>query len=314
MKKMLLTGTDLEVSNLCIGTVSYGLTLSQDECEAQLERFLELGGNFVDTAHIYSDWVPGEIGRSEKTLGRWLAKGRNRERVILSTKGAHPKFSDFSAKRVRPEYILEDISLSLEYLQTDCVDLYFLHRDDPSVPVGELLDCLNGLRSEGKIRYLGCSNWTVGRIKEFQLQAEKKGVPGFSVNQAMWSLARINVDSMGEKIPVMDEETYEYHKASKLSLMAYSSQGRGFFSQKAKGDVSKANALTYENEANSRLFEKLKAISLETGLSFTDLVLAFFLDHPFPAIPIISCSSMEHLEECAKAAAIEAKPEYGLVF
>ena len=123
MEKRMLHGTDLTVSKLCMGTVNFGTTLTQDQAHAHLDRFMAHGGNFLDTAHVYNDWVPGETCRSEKIIGRWL-KHQNRRDVILCTKGGYFDFAKPEITRVTPEQIRIDLNESLDYLQTDYIDLY----------------------------------------------------------------------------------------------------------------------------------------------------------------------------------------------
>ena len=179
MKRVLLNNTDLYVSPLSIGTVNYGTSIDTRDAKAQLDRFVELGGNFIDTAHVYGDWVPGPRGRSEKVIGEWLKETGLRKDVVISTKGAHPDISDTSISRVNPEAIEKDLNESLERLNTDYIDLYFLHRDNPDVPVEELLDTLEEARIAGKIRYYGCSNWSISRISEAIEYARKQNISGF---------------------------------------------------------------------------------------------------------------------------------------
>ena len=135
MKRVMLTNTQISVSPLCIGTVSYGTSIDSKDAKSQLDRFVELGGNFIDTAHVYGDWVPGPRGKSERIIGEWLNETGLCHDIIISTKGAHHDISNPSISRVTPEDIEKDLDESLEFLNTDYIDLYFLHRDNPSVPV-----------------------------------------------------------------------------------------------------------------------------------------------------------------------------------
>jgi predicted oxidoreductase len=223
MKRVLLNNTDLYVSPLSIGTVNYGSSIDSKDAKAQLDRFVELGGNFIDTAHVYGDWVPGPRGRSEKVIGEWLKETGLRKDVVISTKGAHPDISDTSISRVNPEAIEKDLNESLERLNTDYTDLYFLHRDNPDVPVGEVLDALEEARIAGKIRYYGCSNWSISRISEASEYARKQNISGFVCNQLMWSLADVNYNGIEDKtLVLMDRDTYEHHKKTCLTFLMIS--------------------------------------------------------------------------------------------
>ena len=215
-----LTGTDLLVSNLCLGTVQFGSAVEEKDCFEQLNEFTDSGGNFLDTAHV------------------------------IATKGAHPRLDSMEVPRVNREAIMTDLEESLKCLETDAIDLYFLHRDDENVPVCEILDILETARKKGHIRYYGCSNWKLERLKEVQRAAEEYGFSGFVCNQLMWSLADINTAGLGDPTLVcMDQKSFSYHKEKQLSVMAYMSVAKGYFSKLLKGGAIPENvAAIYENE------------------------------------------------------------------
>ena len=139
MKRVLLNNTDLYVSPLSIGTVNYGTSIDSGDAKAQLDKFVELGGNFIDTAHVYGDWVPGPRGRSERVIGEWLKETGLRKDVVISTR-VPIRIYRIPAFQGQSEAIEKDLNESLERLNTDYIDLYFLHQDNPDVPVEELLD------------------------------------------------------------------------------------------------------------------------------------------------------------------------------
>lgn len=165
-----LTGTDLLVSNLCLGTVQFGSAIGEKECFEQLDEFTDLGGNFLDTAHVYGDWLAGERARSERVIGKWLKQSGKRNNYVISTKGAHPRLDSMEVSRVSREAIMTDIEESLKCLGADTIDLYFLHRDDESVSVCEILDILEAARKKRIYSVL----WL------FQLEAEtpERGTEG----------------------------------------------------------------------------------------------------------------------------------------
>ena len=163
MKKIKFLNTELSVAPLCLGTVNYGSAMPEKEAIHQLSRYVELGGNFIDTAHIYGDWEPGMGPLSETAIGKWLKEFPERDRLVISTKGAHPRMQTMQIPRCSDAEIEEDLNSSLELLHTDYVDLYFLHRDDPRRPAGEIVEFLEKQVKAGKIRYYGCSNWKLSR-------------------------------------------------------------------------------------------------------------------------------------------------------
>jgi aryl-alcohol dehydrogenase-like predicted oxidoreductase len=299
MNYITLAHTDLNVSRLCFGTAQLGARLAEADGKRQLDLFFEHGGNFIDTAHIYNDWIPGEIARSERIIGDWMHERKNRTGIILSTKGAHPEFTadGLGEPRLGNEAIESDLDSSLEKLQTDYVDLYFLHRDDTKRPVGEIIDFLDAQVKKGKIRFYGCSNWSLSRIKEAAIYAAKTGSSGFVCNQLMWSLADICRDNISDKTTVcMDADTYEYHKETGLNAMAFTSIAHGYFSRLEKNaELPPAVASVYDCPENLSLYETLLRLSRSTGLSVTDLSYVYFDVQPFPAIPIASFSSEAQL-------------------
>lgn len=299
MRMVQLPRTDLTVSRLCLGAVNFGAPVPQGDVEAMLDAFLEQGGNFVDTAHVYSDWRIGPRSKSEKMLGKALRR-IDRKRLVISTKGGHYNLLRPSVSRVTPKDIVHDLDESLEFLGTDYVDLYFLHRDNEQIPVGELMDCLEEQRRLGKIRHLGCSNWTLPRVKEARMYADKAGIPGFAVNQVMWSLAQINPGSVPADLVLMDEETRRYSAESDMGVMCYTALAKGYFTKRFRGDsLKKSLTDVYANPANDETYTRLAALG--DPVRITQACLRFFEDQPLTAIPIVSCGGLEQLSDCMGA-------------
>ena len=139
------TGCTLKLSKIAKGADHFGVTIPKERAFALMDRYLELGGNVIDTARLYGRARPfdAEFAHSEPIVGEWLRTRRNRDQVILVTKGAHPVIEDISKRRVNPECIADDLEMSLKALGVDYVDIYFLHRDDPEKPVSEIMDALD---------------------------------------------------------------------------------------------------------------------------------------------------------------------------
>lgn len=299
MKKVTLPGMDVKVSRLCLGTVNFGVSLDQDGIRSRLEEFHSMGGNFVDTAHVYSNWLPGTTSRSEKMLGKAI-KAYDRSQWIISTKGAHFDFAEPDISRVAPENIIHDLTESLDHLDTDYIDLYFLHRDNPEVPVSELIDCLDEQVQKGRIRAIGCSNWTLPRVKEAAAYSARTGKSRFTVNQLMWSLAKINRSGIPSDYILNDEETMRFSEESKMGIMAYTSLAKGYFTKRWRGDKLNQDLLsTYQNEENNRIFEKIR--SFNNTAEVTRYCLQFFEKAQVPAVPIVTCNTKEQLRECMDA-------------
>lgn len=189
MKYVTLKNTDLRVSNISMGTGSFGDRIDRKAAFEILDRYCELGGNFIDTANAYCKWIPGAGNCAEKMLGEWL-KTVDDSKIIVATKGGHYDFAAPQVSRISEAEIRKDLEESLKTLQRDCIDLYWLHRDDPAVPTQEILSWMEKLREEGKIRYYGASNFTLARLQEFEKCAAENHVQGFCAVSNQWSLAR----------------------------------------------------------------------------------------------------------------------------
>jgi aryl-alcohol dehydrogenase-like predicted oxidoreductase len=214
-----------ELSRLVLGT----LVLSTAELEAGaalLDEYVRLGGNVIDTAHVYGD------GDCERALGAWLERrGALREQLVVVSKGAHPAGD---RRRVTPEEITRDLRESVERLGGP-IDLYLLHRDDPSVPVGVLLECLNEHREANLLRAFGTSNWTTARIDEANAYAAAHGLEGFCVSSQHLSLATQNEDHWPDTRSANEPAIHEWHVRTQTPLLAWSAQARGYFAGRGPG-------------------------------------------------------------------------------
>jgi aryl-alcohol dehydrogenase-like predicted oxidoreductase len=312
MRYVEMTGTDLHVSAICLGTGALGSTVPQQEAFELLDLFLELGGNFLDSAKVYADWLPGERSISEKTIGRWLRSRAVRDRVLVATKGAHPELATMDVPRLSPQEIVSDLDASLQSLQVDTIDLYWLHRDDPARPVGEIIDTLHDQAMAGKIRYYGCSNWRVPRIAAAQAYAREHRFSGFVADQMQWSLAHPAPGTSSDPTTVaMDEELYGYHRDTGMPAVPYSSQAGGFFQKIDAGEeerLSPGARRRYDHTVNRRRMARIREIRNETGLNVTQLALGYLLSQPFPTIPIVGCKTEAHLRDSLSAADVSLTP------
>ena len=299
MKMHALSGSSLTVSALSMGTANFGSKISEEQAFAHMDRYMELGGNLLDTAHVYSDRLPGERSRSEKIIGRWL-KSRRPDNMVICTKGGHFNLDTPQISRVTPADLKQDLIESLDSLQIDCIDLYMLHRDNPALPVDEIMDCLDDFVRNGHVRYLACSNWTAQRIAQANAYAKARGMSPFIVDELMWSMADINPDGIPSDYVVMDENSLRLGQESDMSFMCYSSLAHGYFTRRYAGmPVSDQLRRTYDNPHNEKVFAQLQ--SLPDRAAVTRESLQFFSRQSVTAIPIVSFSSMEQLEECMSA-------------
>ena len=309
LKKLTLPGTDLQVSQLCYGTNMLGTAIDQPTTDAILDRFVELGGNFLDTARSYGDWVPdAPAGASERAIGQWL-KGRNRAEVVIATKGAQVdmRAGDYR-NRVTPEDIAQDLAESLDHLGIDTIDLYWLHADNPQAPVGPLVDALLEHRAAGKVRYFGASNWTPARIAEANAYAESLGQQGFVASQTFWGLAvpdREESDKQGYQLHY--ESGYQDIHAAGVTMIPYAAQSGGYFTKLAEGGEEGLPGFLkarYGNPANARRFAAVQAMAAKHGVSLNEVVLAYLINQPHLTIPIFGARRPEQVEESVKAASL----------
>jgi aryl-alcohol dehydrogenase-like predicted oxidoreductase len=311
LSKVTLNNTDLTVSQLCYGTNMLGWMLDQGASNAILDTFANLGGNFIDTARSYGDWVPdGPVGASEKAVGAWL-KTRNRSDFVIATKGG---FFDLRAgdfrNRITPEDIRADLAQSLDHLGTDHVDLYFLHMDNPQAPVKPIIDTLLDCRARGLIRHLGASNWSAERIIAANAYAASVEETGFAVSQTFWGLAVPDAAAAAQQgYQHYYEGEYEELHAQDLPIMAYSAQSGGYFTKLASGAPAEQLAARYAHPANEARFAAVQAMAEEKGCSINDIVLAYLLSQPHQTIAIFGGSSPQQITESAKADALRLTAE-----
>ena len=257
-----------------------------------LDTYTELGGNFIDTARIYG------FGDCENALGRWLVMGNNRKKVFVGTKGGHPDPSTMHTGRLDRRDLEYDICKSLEALRTDHVDMYYLHRDDQSRPVGDIMETLNLFIESGYTAHIGVSNWTADRIEQAQEYAQKHGLTGLSADQPQFSLAR-QCAVIDDTLVEMDGPLYEYHKRTGMMCVAYSSQAKGYFMKLEKGDpLPELTRRMFDCAENREIYEKIAA----AGVNACAVSLAFVIDQPFPSFAIAGSSSIGQLKETMSCA------------
>jgi 1-deoxyxylulose-5-phosphate synthase len=285
-----IEGLDRPLSRLALGTLGFS-PRTRDEAYAVLDAFVEAGGTAIDTAHVY------EGGDAERVVGRWLGDRPGvRERLAIVTKGAHP---DGDRVRVTAADIAADLRDSMERLGGP-VDLYLLHRDDPSVDAGELIDALDAHRRAGEIRAFGVSNWTLPRIDEANAYAAERGVAGICCNSPHLSLAVQDEPPWPGCMSATDDESRTWHTRTGMTLLAWSAQAGGFFAG-ANGDASRV----YQNAANRERRARAEQLARRTGTTAPAVALAWVLAQPFPTIAAIGTLSVEHLRSSLEALDVE---------
>lgn len=311
MKRLPLPGTDLALSQLGLGACYYGTRVDEPAAFALLDRFVAAGGNFVDTASLYGQWGAEGINASERLLGRWMRARRNRDRLVVFTKGCGPVWTDRDSLRVTPEALAADLEGSLAAFGVDHIDLYLLHRDDPRRPVGEILEALQDHVSVGKIRHFGCSNWSAERMRAAQAWCRERGRPGFVANSPQWNLAEPNRDfNRREGTLAMDEAMFAFHRETGLPALPYSPQALGLFTKALRPDFdadprNRGVKDRFVNPVTLRRVERVRHLAAELEVDGTDLALAWLLHQPFVTLPIIGPRIVGQLD--ATVAALELR-------
>jgi aryl-alcohol dehydrogenase-like predicted oxidoreductase len=305
MSALPLTLSGATASTLCLGTAAFGTTVSESDAFALLDRFVAAGGNFIDTARIYSDWVPGELRRSERILGDWLHARQHRSHLIMATKGAHAFIESLDVPRSSAEEIRDDLEGSLRTLRVEVIDLYWLHRDDAHRPVEHFIDLLNAFVREGKIRAFGASNWSAARLRAANDYAHKNGLLGFAANQPLWCLGSAQaLPPKDSGLVRFDATLDQFHRETGLPVVPYTSQANGFFSKfSVHGTAFKAGSalLDFNTPTNIETAHVVNEIATSRGVKVSAVVLAYLWSRPFAVHPIVGCRLLAQLDECIAA-------------
>ena len=297
MKTITIPGTDLTVSQVALGTVQFGAGIPAETAYTLMDRFVQHGGNLIDSARVYACWMPDGANASEKTIGAWMKRRGLRDQMVISTKGAHPDLKTMHISRMSRDDIMADVDESLHYLDIDSIDLYWLHRDDSTLPVGDILETLNELVQAGKIRYFGASNWSTARIQEANDYAQEHDLQGFVANQPRWSLAEPNQEHIGDKTTkVLDAEGLAYHRETSLALLAYTSQAGGYFTKRAESRLNESDKSRYDNPINLARFDRAQELAQRHDVTVTAIPLAYLTSQSFPVVAIIGPRTIEQLE------------------
>ena len=281
-----------KVSRILMGTASAPFTAGEDGNEL-LDAVYALGINTFDTARVY--------GASEQVLGKWIAERGLRDQVVILSKCAHP--AENGERRVNARAIREDFATSARCLQTEHIDIYLLHRDDPTVEVGEIVELLNAMHAEGKIGAFGGSNWTHERIATANEYAYKHDLIPFAVSSPHFSLAEQITDLWGGGCVAISGPSHRaarawYEKAG-MPVIAYSSLARGLFSGKLRADEPERAGEVLDDwamkgYASPENFERLRRcekLAEEKGCTVPQIALAWIFGQRLNLYAVISASA-----------------------
>ena len=301
-----LPETDLVVHELCLGSNIFGSNADEAQSHAVLDAYRNLGGNFIDTADAYNQWVEGHIGgESEKVIGSWLKKVDNRAEIVIATKVSKMN----SRPGLSAANIFAACEESLNRLQTDYIDLYYSHGDDLDVPMEETLGAYAQLIAQGKVRYIAASNFSPERLRLSLEVSRDNNLPSYVAVQ--------------EKYNLVDRATYEGEMAQTvaefgLSNIPFYGIARGFLSGKYRPGVTDvdsmraAGALEYANEKNFAVLEAIDSIAKVHNAPVSAIALAWLRSQPTVSTPIASARTVEQLHEIIQIIELSAEELFAL--
>jgi aryl-alcohol dehydrogenase-like predicted oxidoreductase len=295
----------LQVSPLCLGGNVFGWTADEATSFRLLDAWVDAGMNFIDTADVYSRWAPGHHGgESEAVIGRWLKKSGKRDRVVIATKVG----KDMGDGKVglAPAYIRSAVEASLQRLQTDVIDLYQSHDDDPATPLEETLGAYAELIRAGKVRAIGASNFSAPRLEEALAVSARLGLPRYECLQPLYNLV---------ERPAYEAELEAVCVQHGLGVINFFALARGFLSGKyrSEADLGKsprgAGVKSYLNEHGLRVLAALDAAAQRLNATPAQVALAWQIARPSITAPIASATSLAQLADLIAAARLTLDAE-----
>jgi aryl-alcohol dehydrogenase-like predicted oxidoreductase len=301
METRRLGQSDLQIAPIMLGGNVFGWTIDEATSFALLDAFVDAGCNAIDTANSYSRWVPGhQGGESETIIGNWLKRGGKRDQVVIATKVGEDMGSGRGLKRAD---ILREAEASLRRLQTDRIDLYQTHFDDPNTAPDETMQAYAELIAAGKVRAIGASNISAGRLKDSLTASQRLGITRYQSLQPLYNL--------------YDRKTFETDYApicqqEHIGVITYYSLAAGFLTGKYRSAADAAKSTTrggrvkqYLDERGLRILKSLDAVATAHSATPAQISLAWLMTRPSVTAPIVSATSLTQLGEVLKAAQIK---------
>lgn len=304
MQKRKLGNTQLHVSPIAFGGNVLGWTANEKTSFDILNKFTESDFNFIDTADVYSRWASGVGGESETIIGKWMKQKGNRSKMIIATKGG----MDMGQGKtdVTKKYLIKAAEDSLRRLQTDYIDLYQTHKDDEAVPVEEALEAYAQLIKEGKVRYIGASNFTPARLTAALEASKKNGLPRYETLQPLYNLCEREV---------FEKELEPLCVKNDIAVLNYFALAVGFLTGKyrSKDDLSKSirgdRVEQYLNTKGLGILKALDEVAANHSSTCASVAIAWLLHRPSVTAPIASATSLQQLDSLVKAVDIKLTPQ-----
>ncbi|MDX1663554.1 MAG: aldo/keto reductase [Candidatus Promineifilaceae bacterium] len=309
MEYRYLGRTGLQVSTVCLGTMQFGWSTDAESAYRIMSRAVEMGCNFIDTADIYSKWVDGNPGGvSEEIIGDWLQQSDvRRDEVIVATKVRGQMGEDVNSQGLSRHHIMNAVEGSLRRLQTDYIDLYQTHSYDANTPQEETLRALDDLVRQGKVRYVGCSNFPAWRLTESLWVSDCNHLVRYETLQPHYNL--VHREEFERELQPLCEKYG-------IGVIPYSPLAGGFLTGKYRRgeplpDSERAERIEkrYMNEQGFDAVEKLEAIAEEHDATIAQTAIAWVLANPTVDAAIIGANSIEQLEDTIKGAEIQLSDE-----
>jgi len=302
----------IKFSKIVLGTCYFGTRISEKDCFEMMDYYASHGGNVIDTAFSYADWLPDGDQASERTIGKWL-KSSGANGMVISTKAGLTKRLDSGcAANISFEQLNTEINKSLDALGISSLDVWLLHRDDENIPVDEMVDMCNEFAKEGKTKLLGVSNWRPERVAAANEWANKNGRIPFAVSQILWSAAQITKEDWGDpQLGVMDADARKYYSESKMPVMAFSALAKGFFS-KGFESIDNLNGPAKERFLTPRNIERLETmrrICRENGVSPSAACLAYVTSNPIQGVALAGPTKPYQLVDAMSAPDFVMSPD-----
>ena len=304
LQKRFLGRSEIQVAPWCLGGNVFGWTADEKTSFDLLDAFVDAGFDFIDTADVYSIWVPGHRGgESETVIGNWLAARKNRDRVVIATKLGMGQPG--RTGRLDRTYIAESIEGSLKRLRTDYVDLYQSHRDDEATPQEETLEAYAHLIKAGKVRIVGASNFSAARLGSALKTSAEHGLPRYETLQPQYNLA---------DRAAFESELKPLCIAQEVGVIPYHALGAGFLTGKyrSKADFGKSprggGMAPYLNARGYRILAALDSVAARHEVEPAAIAMAWLMAQPSIAAPIASATSLSQFQSLAAGAALALSP------
>jgi aryl-alcohol dehydrogenase-like predicted oxidoreductase len=299
--------TGLKVSSICLGTMQFGWTTDEGTALDVMDTFVDRGGNFIDTADIYTRWIEGNPGGvSERIIGRWMKSRKNRDRIVLATKVRGRMWEGPNGEGLSRVHIMRAVEDSLRRLDTDVIDLYQTHWYDDDTPIEETLRALGDLVQQGKVRYIGASNYPAWRFMEALWRADANGTPRYDSLQPHYNLAHR---------AEFERELREVCEEFEVGVIPYSPLAGGFLTGKYQRDRLPESARlqvvqkSYYSESGWKVLDAVLEVAEEVNKKPATVAIAWLLSQPVITSPIIGANTVEQLSPSLDSVNVELSEE-----